>query len=136
VKITHSKVLVRERAGRTMRRRALLDVDAEAWDTVMALNARAPHLLVRAASDLLRAARGSVVNIVDLAAFQPWTDYPAHSVSKAALAHLTTSIRRFGLAGLVTSRIARRMRPRTKRRTKPGRSAQAATTGHAACSSS
>jgi pteridine reductase len=69
--------------------RALLDVDAEAWDTVMNLNARAPHLLVRAASDLLRAARGSVVNIVDLAAFQPWTDYPAHSVSKAALAHLT-----------------------------------------------
>ena len=69
--------------------RALLDVDAEAWDTVMALNARAPHLLVRAASGLLRAARGSVVNIVDLAAFQPWTDYPAHSVSKAALAHLT-----------------------------------------------
>jgi pteridine reductase len=64
-------------------------VDAEAWNTVMNLNARAPHLLVRAASDLLRAARGSVVNIVDLAAFQPWTDYPAHSVSKAALAHLT-----------------------------------------------
>ncbi len=69
--------------------RALLDVDAEAWDAVMNLNTRAPHLLVRAAADLLRAARGSVVNIVDLAAFQPWTDYPAHSVSKAALAHLT-----------------------------------------------
>lgn len=69
--------------------RALLDVDAEAWDAVMNLNTRAPHLLVRAAADLLRAACGSVVNIVDLAAFQPWTDYPAHSVSKAALAHLT-----------------------------------------------
>ena len=61
--------------------RALLDVDAEAWDTVMSLNARAPHLLVRAAADLLREARGSVVNIVDLSAFQPWTDYPAHSVA-------------------------------------------------------
>jgi NAD(P)-dependent dehydrogenase (short-subunit alcohol dehydrogenase family) len=69
--------------------RGLLELDAEAWDTVMNLNARAPHLLVRAAADLLREARGSVVNIVDLSAFQPWADYPAHSVAKAALAHLT-----------------------------------------------
>ena len=69
--------------------RALLDVDAEAWDTVVGLNARAPHLVVRAAANLLREARGSVVNIIDLSAFQPWTDHPAHSVAKAALAHLT-----------------------------------------------
>jgi len=69
--------------------RDLLDVDAAVWDRVMALNARAPHLLVRAAADLLRESRGSVVNIADLSAFQPWTAYPAHSVAKAALAHLT-----------------------------------------------
>jgi pteridine reductase len=70
-------------------KRGLLELDAEMWDTVMNLNARAPHLLVRAAADLLQEARGSVVNIVDLSAFQPWADYPAHSVAKAALAHLT-----------------------------------------------
>jgi pteridine reductase len=64
-------------------------VDAEAWDAVMDLNARAPHLLVRAAAQLLRAAKGSVINITDLAAFQPWTERPHHAVSKAALAHLT-----------------------------------------------
>lgn len=69
--------------------RPLEEVDAEAWDAVMGLNLRAPHLLVRAAAPLLRAVRGSVVNILDLSAFQPWTGYPAHSVSKAALAHLT-----------------------------------------------
>jgi len=69
--------------------RDLLDVDAESWDAVMALNVRAPHLVVRAAADLLRATEGNVVNIVDLSAFQPWTEYPAHSVAKAALAHLT-----------------------------------------------
>ncbi len=69
--------------------RDLLDVDADVWDRVMALNARAPHLLVRATADMLRAARGSVVNIVDLSAFQPWTEFPAHAVSKAALTHLT-----------------------------------------------
>lgn len=67
----------------------LLDSDAAAWDDVMALNVRAPHLLVRAAADLLGAVGGSVVNIVDLSAFQPWTLHPVHAVSKAALAHLT-----------------------------------------------
>lgn len=67
----------------------LTDVDAEEFDAVMALNVRAPHLIVRAAADLLRAARGAVVNITDLSAFQAWTRYPHHAVSKAALAHLT-----------------------------------------------
>ncbi len=67
----------------------LLDVDADEWDRVMAVNVRAPHLLVRACAGLLRATRGAVVNITDLSAFQAWTDYPHHAVSKAALAHLT-----------------------------------------------
>ena len=55
----------------------------------MALNLRAPHLLVRAAASLLTEARGCVVNLVDLSALQPWTTHPAHAVSKAGLAHLT-----------------------------------------------
>lgn len=67
----------------------LLDVDAAEWDAVMSLNARAPHLVVRATADLLRASRGSVVNITDLGAFQAWTQYPHHAIAKAALAHLT-----------------------------------------------
>ena len=69
--------------------RPLLDVDTEAWDAVMDLNVRGPHLLVRALAPLLAASRGSVVNITDLSAFQAWTEYPHHAVSKAALAHLT-----------------------------------------------
>jgi len=69
--------------------RPLIDVDAEAWDAVMDLNVRGPHLLVRALAPLLAASGGSVVNIVDLSAFQAWTEYPHHAVSKAALAHLT-----------------------------------------------
>ena len=69
--------------------RPLLDIDADQWDAVMSVNVRAPHLLVRAAADLLLRSKGSVVNIVDLAAFQPWTDRPHHAVSKAALVHLT-----------------------------------------------
>ncbi|MBM4185589.1 MAG: SDR family oxidoreductase [Gemmatimonadetes bacterium] len=69
--------------------RPLLDVDAAAWDAVMALNVRAPHLLVRAAASMLREVGGNVVNLTDLSAFQPWTEHPHHAVSKAALAHLT-----------------------------------------------
>lgn len=67
----------------------LTDVDADEWDSVMDLNVRAPHLVVRAAAPLLRESRGCVVNITDLSAFQAWTEYPHHAVSKAALAHLT-----------------------------------------------
>lgn len=67
----------------------LLDVDVEEWDQVMNLNVRAPHLIVRAAADMLRASRGCVVNITDLSAWQAWSAYPHHAVSKAALAHLT-----------------------------------------------
>lgn len=69
--------------------RPLEAVNAAAWDAVMAVNVRAPHLIVRAAADLLRAAKGSVVNITDLSALEPWVRYPDHSVSKAALVHLT-----------------------------------------------
>ncbi len=70
-------------------RHDLLTATAEEWDMVMAVNLRAPFLLVRETAGLLRAARGSVVNIVDLAALQPWTSHPAHSVAKAGLLHLT-----------------------------------------------
>jgi pteridine reductase len=69
--------------------RPLEDVDAAAWDEVMDLNVRAPHLLVRAAAELLRVSKGSVVNLVDLSAYQAWTEHPTHAVSKAALVHLT-----------------------------------------------
>lgn len=67
----------------------LLEVTADEWDAVMALNLKAPFLLVRETAGLLRASRGSVVNIVDLSALQPWPSHPHHSVSKAGLLHLT-----------------------------------------------
>ena len=67
----------------------LLAVTAEEWDEVMAVNLRAPFLLMRETAELLRASRGAIVNIVDLSALQPWTSHPHHSVSKAGLLHLT-----------------------------------------------
>lgn len=67
----------------------LLAVTCKEWDDVMAVNLRAPFLLVRDTAAMLRRAGGSVVNIVDLSAFQAWAACPHHSVSKAGLLHLT-----------------------------------------------
>lgn len=72
----------------------LLDVDEARWDRVMALNLKGPFLAVREGADLLRACRGSVVNLLDLSAFQPWIEYPHHAVSKAGLLHLTKILAR------------------------------------------
>lgn len=67
----------------------ILDTDAGEWDAVLDVNLRGPHLLVRACADLLRASGGAVVNIADHMGMKPWVRYGAHSVSKAALIHLT-----------------------------------------------
>ncbi len=69
--------------------KALLDVEEAEWDRVMEVNLKGPFLMVKATADLLTAARGCVINLVDLSAFQPWVDYPHHAVSKAGLLHLT-----------------------------------------------
>ena len=70
-------------------RGALLELEEAEWDRVMAVNLKGPFLLVQGLARLLRASAGSVVNIVDLSAFEPWTEYPHHAVSKAGLLHLT-----------------------------------------------
>lgn len=70
----------------------LLEVGEEEWDRAMAVNVKGPFLLARELSPELARRRGSVVNITDLSAFVPWREFPHHSVSKAALLHLTRSM--------------------------------------------
>lgn len=67
----------------------LLELDEEDWDRALDVNLKGPFLTVKAAADLLRASRGSVVNLVDNSAFRPWLGHPQHSISKAGLLHLT-----------------------------------------------
>ncbi len=64
-------------------------VGEEEWNRVMAVNLKAPFLLVQATAAALADVRGNVVNIADLSALRPWARYPHHSVSKAALVQLT-----------------------------------------------
>ncbi len=70
----------------------LLEVDADEWDRIMAVNLRAPFLLARATAELLRASEGCIINMVDLSAFHPFDHFPHHSVSKAGLLQLTRAM--------------------------------------------
>lgn len=70
----------------------LLEVGEEEWDRAMSVNVKGPFLLARELVPELAREGGSVVNITDLSAFTPWTEFPHHSVSKAALLHLTRTM--------------------------------------------
>ena len=68
------------------------EVTPAQWDDVMALNLRAPFFLAQAAAPHLRAARGVVVNIADLAAFETWPGYVPHGASKAGVVYITRAL--------------------------------------------
>ena len=59
---------------------------------VLELNLVAPLSLTRACLPALRAAGGSVVNLVDLGARTPWVGYLDHCVSKSALEAATRAL--------------------------------------------
>jgi len=73
----------------SFRRGSFAEIDVQEWDEVFAVNLRGPFLLVQRLAPLLRKSGGSVVNIVDLSAMEPWIGRPHHAVSKAGLLHLT-----------------------------------------------
>lgn len=68
---------------------SFLDITPQDWDRVMAVNARAPFLLLQATAPHLATSKGVAVNIADVSGLRPWPAFPHHSVSKAALIHLT-----------------------------------------------
>jgi pteridine reductase len=70
------------------------EITAELWDSIMALNLRAPFFLAQAAAPHLRAAHGVIVNIADLAAFETWPGYLPHGISKGGVVTMTRSLAR------------------------------------------
>jgi pteridine reductase len=62
------------------------------FDRLMAVNARAPLFLARAAAPHLRAAGGAIVNIGDIFGERPLGDFLPYSMSKAALLMLTRGL--------------------------------------------
>lgn len=70
------------------------EITPEQWDDVMALNHRAPFFLAQAAAPYLRAARGVIVNVADLAAFETWPAYLPHGISKSGVVYMTRALAR------------------------------------------
>jgi pteridine reductase len=59
-----------------------------------AIHVESPLLLCQQFEPMLRAARGHIVNMVDLLAQRPWPQYLPYCASKAALANLTLGLAR------------------------------------------
>jgi len=72
-----------------MHRLRFEDTTPEQYDAIMDLNLRAAFFCAQGAARALRAAKGKIVNLADLAGLEPWPGYAAHSVSKAGVAMLT-----------------------------------------------
>lgn len=77
-----------------MVRQPVAEVTPDSWDATMDLNLRAAFFCAQGALPALRAAKGRIINIADVAAFEPWPEYPVHCVSKAGVVMLTKSLAR------------------------------------------
>jgi pteridine reductase len=64
-------------------------VQEDDWDAAFGATAKGTFFVTQAAAPLLRDARGVVVMIEDVAAYQPWPSFAAHCAAKAAQAMLT-----------------------------------------------
>lgn len=65
------------------------DVTEAAWDEAQGATAKGAFFVAQAAAPHLRAARGCLVMVEDVAAYQPWPSFAPHSAAKAAQAMLT-----------------------------------------------
>jgi pteridine reductase len=77
-----------------MVRQRVEDVTPETWDATLDLNLRAYFFVAQGAIRHLRPARGRIVNLADVAAFEPWPEYVPHGVSKAGVVMLTQGLAR------------------------------------------
>ncbi len=81
-------------AGAGFEPRPVEDVTEEDWDAAFGVTAKGSFFLAQAAAPHLRESRGLIVFIEDVAAYQPWPSFAAHSAAKAAQAMLTRVLAR------------------------------------------
>jgi len=77
-----------------MQRTPLGEVTVADWDSMFALNLRAPFFLAQAAAPHLARAAGAIVNVSDLAAFETWPAYVPHGITKAGVVQMTRALAR------------------------------------------
>jgi pteridine reductase len=72
------------------------EITSDQWDSILALNLKAPFFLAQEAAPYIRkgSGGGSIVNIADLAAFETWPDYLPHGISKSGVVHMTKALAR------------------------------------------
>jgi pteridine reductase len=75
-------------------RTPLGEIDDAAWQALFSANAQGPLFLSQAALPALRAARGAIVNLVDIYAERPLEQHTVYCMAKAALAMMTLSLAR------------------------------------------
>lgn len=64
------------------------------WDDLVGTNLKAPVFLAQAAAPALRAARGLIINMVDIHGQRPLPEHTVYSAAKAALIMVTRSLAR------------------------------------------
>jgi pteridine reductase len=69
--------------------KAFEEVTEEDVDAALGATVKGSFFVTQAAAPYLREARGLVVMLEDVAAYQPWTSFAPHSAAKAAQAMLT-----------------------------------------------
>lgn len=69
-------------------------IDEQAWNDLMGSNLKAPLFLSQAAAPALRAAGGSIVNIIDIHAELPMREHAVYTAAKGGLLALTRSLAR------------------------------------------
>ena len=67
----------------------VLELTEADWDLAFGATAKGSFFVTQAAAPHLRESGGTVVMIEDVAAYQPWPSFAAHSAAKAAQAMLT-----------------------------------------------
>jgi pteridine reductase len=86
--------LVVHAAGDGFTPKPIEEVTERDWDAAFGVTAKASFFLAQAAAPHVRESRGLIVFIEDVAAYQPWPSFAAHSAAKAAQAMLTRVLAR------------------------------------------
>jgi pteridine reductase len=81
-------------AGEGFAPKPLEELDERDWEAAFGATAKGSFFVSQAAAPHLRASRGCIVMIEDVAGYQPWPSFAAHSAAKAAQAMLTRVLAR------------------------------------------
>jgi pteridine reductase len=81
-------------AGEGFAPKPVEELDEDDWDAAFGATAKGSFFAAQAAAPHLRATRGCLVLIEDVAGYQPWPSFAAQSAAKAAQAMLTRVLAR------------------------------------------